>query len=380
LSTSIRFDFIIEDAGTICDVDNIDEFGFLIASQENYLAGNDIDAIKDQANVTTVATVRGLDRPTLSTGPKETTITGLTHPATRYARFYAKTSNDPDYASAFVISDVISATTDTGDTQETQFLISSAGAGDTTGYSTIPTLAEIEAKADVTQGAGKCYQEIRMTEFYHNGNGRLPVLGDKVKYYINGDYTGGYSSSGAIDGASSGVGKYYALAVAESTGGTAPFYSTVGKYIVVEWSTAEVVAVYVCPSPIAKNVFFYKDAGYGIAGFAEIPTSFNDILYGLYFRYNPIPVCGTSHIFSPLAGVFNGKGTFPVVGDNVAYSSSYNYDGWLASFPNSYQDATNRYIALTIVDEAQPRTVSNFIGFIVVDLFTSKVVARFDCP
>mgnify|MGYP000029415249 CR=1 FL=1 len=380
LSTSIRFDFIIEDSGTICDVDNIDEFGFLIASQESYLAGNDIDVIKAEANVTTVATVRGLDRPSLQVGIKQTTITGLTHPATRYARFYAKTSNDPDYASAFVISDVISATTDTGDTQETQFLVSGAGSGDTTGYSTIPTLAEIDAKANVASGAGKCYQEIRMTEFYHNGNGRLPILGDKVKYYINGDYTGGASSSGAIGGASSGVGKYYALAIAESTGGTAPFYSTVKKYIVVEWSTAEVVAVYECPNPLAENPFFYRDAGYGIAGFTDIPTSFNEILGGLFYKYTAPPVCGLSHIFSLYQGIFNGTGTFPVVGDNVAYSSRYNYNGGADSWPSSYQDDIYRYIAFAIVDESLPRTVSNFIGFIVVDSLTSKVVARFDCP
>ena len=247
LTTSIIFDFVIKTSGQICDVDNIDEFGFLIASQESYLAGNNIEDIKAGANVTTVATVRGLDRPSLTRGSKQTIVTGLTHPATRYVRFYVKTSNNPDYASAFVISDVISATTDPGDTQETKFLISSAGTGDATGYSAIPTLEDINAKANITRGAGKCNEEIRLTEFYHNGNGRLPALGDKVKYYLSGDYTGGSNSSGAIGGTNSGVGKYYALAIAEDTGSFPPFLAMVEKYIVVEWSTAEVVAVYDCP-------------------------------------------------------------------------------------------------------------------------------------
>jgi hypothetical protein len=43
------------------------------------------------------------------------------------------------------------------------------------------------------------------------------------------------------------VGKYYALAIAEDTGSFPPFLAMVEKYIVVEWSTAEVVAVYSCP-------------------------------------------------------------------------------------------------------------------------------------
>ena len=85
-----------------------------------------------------------------------------------------------------------------------------------------------------------------MGEFYHNGNLRLPLVGDKVKYYLSGDYTGGSSSSGAIGGTSSGIGKYYALGIAEDTGGFKPFYAAVVAYIVVEWSTAEVVAVYNC--------------------------------------------------------------------------------------------------------------------------------------
>lgn len=248
LSTSILFKFEILSFGQVCDTDNIDEFGFLLASQESYLtASDDIATLKADSNITTVATIRTADSSTLSLGVKQTIIKSLTHPATRYARFYVKTNNNLDYAEANVISSVINATTDTGDTQETKFLIIGAGSGDTTGYSSIPTLEEINAKANVTQGAGKCFENVIMTEFYHNGNGTLPVVDDKVKYYTSGDYTGGASSSGAIGGAASGIGKYYALGIAEDTGDTEPFYAEVTKYIVVEWSTAEVVAVYDCP-------------------------------------------------------------------------------------------------------------------------------------
>lgn len=248
LATSIIFKFTINTSGQVCDIDNIDEFGFLLATQESYLtASDDIATLKADSNITTVATVRQLDRPSLLVGEKQTIIGSLSHPATRFARFYVKTNNNPNYSEANVISDVISATTDTGDTQETKFLIVGAGSGDVTGYSSIPTLTEIDAKANITQGAGKCNETVRMSEFYHNGNSRLPVLNDKVKYYLSGDYTGGASSSGAIGGASSGIGKYYAMGIAEDTGGFKPFYATVKAYIVVEWSTAEVVAVYDCP-------------------------------------------------------------------------------------------------------------------------------------
>ena len=387
LSTSIRFDFIIEDAGTICDVDNIDEFGFLIASQESYLAGNDIDVIKAEANVTTVATVRGLDRPSLQVGIKQTTITGLTHPATRYARFYAKTSNDPDYASAFVISDVISATTDTGDTQETLFLVSGAGKSDTTGYSTIPTLAEIDAKANVTSGAGKCNQEIRMQEFYHNGNGRLPVLGDKVKYYTNGDYTGGSSSSGGIGGpvypATEGDGKYYALAIAENTGGTAPFYSTVEKYIVVEWSTAEVVAVYDCSAPLSKPytgsfiltytsmyVFGeYQNEFYGDAWVASLKGNSCSV----NFEDNANSYLGEKVAKYEIS--HSGSGLNPVPGDYIKVDK---VDGIATSStfgqPVTQIGATAERVVFVLVDE-------NFIGRYLIGFnrLTGQVQAYHEC-
>lgn len=247
LATSIIFKFTINTAGQVCDTDNIDEFGFFIATQESYLtASDDIATLKASSNITTVSTIRQLDSPSLSVGEKQTTIDNLTHPASSFVRFYVKTNNNPNYSEANVISGVISAATDTGDTQETKFLTVGAGSGDITGYSSIPTITDIDAKENVTQGANKCDVTVRMGEFYHNGNLRLPLVGDKVKYYLSGDYTGGSSSSGAIGGTSSGIGKYYALGIAEDTGGFKPFYAAVVAYIVVEWSTAEVVAVYNC--------------------------------------------------------------------------------------------------------------------------------------
>jgi len=370
LSTSIAFDFIIKESGTICDVYNIDEFGFLIASQESYLAGNNIEDIKAGANVTTVATVRGLDRPTLTTGPKQTIVTGLTHPETRYVRFYVKTSNDPDYAAAFVISDVINATTDTGDTQETQFLIASAGSGDATGYSTIPTLTEIDAKANVTQGAGKCNQKIRLTEFYHNGNGRLPVIGDKVKYYINGDYTGGSSSSGAIGGTSSGVGKYYALAIAEGTNGTAPFYGVVEKYIVVEWSTAEVVAIYDCS--VAAQPYNLGTL-YSTPGYPYHPIGNAEVIGNLR--------CGTVQLSANLDEFeHNGTGTNPIVGDQIKNKDTilvtYDYTGSFNSFESKYRKAP--FIAVMLYGGTGANISMKYV--IIVRISDATVVEFYECP
>jgi len=86
-----------------------------------------------------------------------------------------------------------------------------------------------------------------MGKWYHNGNGTLPVLADKLKISLSDDYTGGTNSFPTISGTSTGTGKYMAFAIAEDTFGTSPYFATVTKYIVIEFDTAEVVAVYNCP-------------------------------------------------------------------------------------------------------------------------------------
>jgi len=247
----VEFSFDILDSGTICDIPNIDEYGFLIASQQSYLTASDnIDTLKANANITTVSTIRLEGSPSLTVGTKQKRILNLTHPATRYARFYVKTNNNINFAEANVISSVISATTDPGDTLQTSFFVLSAGAGNVTGYSTIPTLAEIDAKQNVTQGAGKCGEFVTFEKWYHNGNRDIPRVNDKIKIATTNDYTGGSNSFPTISGTSSGIGKYMALAISVDNVSTQPYYSLITNYIVVEFDTATVVASYQCPASL----------------------------------------------------------------------------------------------------------------------------------
>ena len=119
-----------------------------------------------------------------------------------------------------------------------------------------------------------------------------------------------------------------------------------------------------------------------IAGLFTIVFAFNEIATNSWFTlgFKQAVSCTSSrNIPADLTGLHNGDGKYPVVGDKITTSTQYNYDGGLSSFPNNYINATNHYVAYTILDFAI-RSGNNFVGFLVVDTRTAEVVAKYDCP
>ena len=266
----LKFYGTIGNAGTICDQTNIDEFGFLLATTESYLtASDDIDTLKADSNIQVVPVIRQTGYPSLTIGQKVTTKTGLTDPATYYARFYVRTNLSDLHAFADVISDVFEETTNCGElvTTDTTLVtaddptilngmaydldddgqedpaaeiairVKFAGAGTTSGYLTQPTLDDI-----VTNGYDFCSTLQDVQTIYHNGQGDYPVVGDKIKYLLSNNYLGG-SGSLPYDGDPNDFGAF-ALADNDTI---LNGQGTIFKYIVFKISTAEVVAVYDCP-------------------------------------------------------------------------------------------------------------------------------------
>ena len=419
---NIIFRTTILTKGTLCGTSQIDEYGFLLSTTSSYLtASDDIDTLKADSNIQVVPVIRQTGSPSLTSGQKTTTKTGLTDPATHYARFYVRTNTSDLYAFADVISDVFSETTscgefstgdstsitvdnavltaDVGDTDgdgtpEAQvsnaFLALSAGTGDTTGYSSIPTLAQIDAKEATTQAAGRCGETLLFGTIYHNGDGDIPVVGDSIKMTFNSNYGGGYGSFPQIIGPPTTSNDYGAFAFGSTADGTfvagSRYNLEVTKYLVFQWSTAKVVAVYNCPSTAETSTPWKNliSANGDIYGFATIPTSINEILNSNWYTLlgKAPPSCtGFTNITADVTSLHNGQGNFPVVGDKVCLRTDQNFNGGFESFggiPAGYA-TTKIYAAFGILDSTIT-SGNNFVGFIVVNVLTAEVVARYDCP
>ena len=254
-STTIQFIYDITSPGTICDVDNIDEYGFLISSTLSDLTATDsITALKGNSNVTLINTVRQTGEPPLQSGTQRAMITSLTHSATRHARFYVITNNDPNLAEANVISPVFTGLTDTGAGTSTSsvkkfFWANNAGLRTDAGYNTIPTKAQIEANTYTQFHQGTCgsYTESPLN-WIHNGSNLYPKLNDRVtRKQVAGvpNYTGGTNSFDSIYGQTT----YFAVSVGDLSDNylkDGNSFHKVIKQIVIEYSTAKVVAVYDC--------------------------------------------------------------------------------------------------------------------------------------
>jgi hypothetical protein len=358
---NIIFRTTILTKGTLCGTEQIDEFGFLLSSTESDLtASDDIDTLKADSNIQVVPVIRQAGSPSLTTGQKTTTKTGLTDPATQYARFYVRTNTSDLYAFADTISDVFSETTscgefstgdstsmtvdnnvltaDVGDTDgdgtpEAQvsnaFLALSAGTGDTTGYSSIPTLAEIDAKEAITQAAGRCGETLLFGTMYHNGDGDVPVVGDSIKMTFNSNYAGGYGSFPQVIGPPATSNDYGVFAFGSTSDGTfvsgSRYNLEVTKYLVFQWSTAKVVDIIPCVTVVetsfdgafvvnftSKYVFGeYQGQYYG----NEYVESFKTITCGVDFTDNAniylgqqVPRYKISH---------TGSGLNPIPGDFI---------------------------------------------------------------
>jgi len=350
----IEFNATITSKGTLCGQENIDEYGFLIASNSAYLTStDDIDTLKADSNVTTVSIQRSYatNAPSLTIGEKTTTVTGLNDPETRYARFYVRTNVQDLFDEADAISSVITESTDcsvsstadattitvddtnsvsadAGDTDgdgvvesttEVSFWAAPAGYG-ATGYETTPTLAQIQANA---QHSVECDQTEVLGKYYHNGTGTIPVVGDSVKLGTYKNYSGGTNSfSVSFDDATN---EFMAFGVAnpttvnETTIGTIVYGTgTVNKFIVVEFATAKVVAVYDCTTPPVPqsylNMYIYQYTNtfnFTQTLVESIGSSVCGNSYGgLTVIYNgeEYPAYTISH---------NGSGDNPVPGDRI---------------------------------------------------------------
>lgn len=234
---NLKFYATIQNPGTLCGVNFIDEYGFLLATDSSYLtASDDIDTLKADSNIQVVPVIRQAGAPSLSSGEKVTTKTGLTDPATYHARFYVRTNTNDAIAYADTISNVFSeSTTCTGDT-EVPIKVRFAGAGTTSGYLTQPTLTQIKQ-----YGYGFCDMLVDVETIYHNGDGEYPVPGDNIKYLTSNDYTGGINSL-PYNGSTRDFGAF-ALADNDSV---VNGQGTIFKYIIFQISTAEVLAVTSC--------------------------------------------------------------------------------------------------------------------------------------
>ena len=415
----IRFSATIIQPGQLCAQDNIDEYGFLIASTESYLtASDDIDTLKADANITVVSVDRDISagQPSLSVGTKQTTVTGLTDPATRYARFYVKTNINEIHDEANIISDVITESTDCGiygtadtttitaddtntltadvgdtdgdgtpeSTATNPFLILSAGTGSITGYATQPTFDDIDAKRQSTQAAGRCGETLLFGTAYHNGTADAPQIGDSIKLTASGTYAGGAASFPTIDGTND----FGVFAFGRTNDGV-PVYGSrynleVQKYLVFQWSTAKVVDVIPCPTSavIAYNgAYIYTHTNMYV--FGEYQGEF----YGNGYIENFTPyTCSTDYEFNSNSylGVkvpnyeisHNGSGLNPVPGDyikidkkdGIATTSSFGQQ--ITQFPA----AIGQRVVMILVDE-------DLIGryLIGVDRTTGQVQAFAEC-
>jgi hypothetical protein len=265
----LKFYATIGSAGKICDSDHIDEYGFLLSTTQSYLtASDDIDTLKADSNIQVVPVIRQTGYPSLTTGQKVTTKTGLVDPETYYARFYVRTNTSDLYAFSDVISDVFDETTNCGEivtadnticvtadngailngmtydcdddgqedpTVEIAIGVKFAGAG-STGYLTQPSLSDIE-----NNGYDYCDTLQSIQTIYHNGQGDYPIVGDQIKYLLTDNYLGG-SNSLPYDNSTNDFG---AFAMADNTS-ILNGQGTIFKYIVFKISTAEVVAIYNC--------------------------------------------------------------------------------------------------------------------------------------
>ena len=332
---TITFKYSITKHGKLCGQDNIDEFGFLIATTSSALtASDDIDTLKASSSVTAISTVRPSGQPTLSPGEKQTYINSLTDPATRYARFYVRTNINPDNAEADVISAVFSESTVSAiGAAETEFYGRQAGYG-AYGYSTIPSLATIRSNFFVQNYGADCGETAIVDSLYHNGDGAYPMVGDEMKTHQSFDYTGGSSSAPASYNHATNI--YYAMAIADGNTviGESTKNGTIFKYVVVKYSTAEVVAVYDCPeeSTVPESVAYTNavvKSHTNMYVFGEYQGSYYGQWYIDDFKSS---TCGVD--FSSLNVIkvsHNGSGDNPVPGDYIKIDH-YNGVDYTTSF------------------------------------------------
>lgn len=352
-NTQTKFEFEITKSGTLCDQENVDEYGFLIADLESTLtATDDIDTLKADSNVQLIMVNRdtvyqGAGSPldlTASPRVKSAIVSGLTHPATKFARFYAKTNLNPDHdTDKNTITAVHSVSTDTGagtntSTARTIILANNAGLRSSAGYNTIPTQAEIEANPYTQFHNGACGSITKNPlSWFHSGTGLYPVVGDRLSRKQTAgvpNYTGGTNSFQSVYGQTT----YFALSVGDNILSETKNGETlmpVVKHIVVHYSTAEVVAVYECNPklPAYTGAMYFFGAALPLSSQLIVNQGACDIQIGI--AATGISLKGTTEISGvtvPITYVpdfqiaHNGVENNPQAGDQIRFTRVHGID------------------------------------------------------
>lgn len=408
-STDATFKFEITQGGTLCDQENVDEYGFLIADSISTLtATDDIDTLKADSNVQLIMVNKdtvflGAGSPLdMSASPriKEAKVTGLTHPATKHARFYAKTNINPDYdTDKNTITGVHTVSTNPapGTNTSTGYKrIHGAIAGiGSVGYDTIPTKAEIEANVYTIFNKAFCgeYHEGTLP-YVHNGSGFYPQVGDYIsRRVVSGvpDYSGGTNS---FTHSLWGQTDYFAVSVGHIldnfvTNGKA-YYKTVG-FIVVEYATAEVVAVYDCVyDGVYTNAFLYTSSP------RQLSANYSNHIDKCGMDFSSQLRVGSNGVRHPdFVIAHNGSGINPEIGDEIAFrrvSGAYRDFEFLADPAENFGDTPGlnltsfrlfEYSVLFLMD-GDPDRIDYINDFnvkeiIVVEKSTCTVVDKYKC-
>ncbi len=109
-TTAVFFNHQITGMGKLQDTPQVDEYGFLYSTTKSNLTGSDdVDVLKATGGVSVVpfTATQFLTVPKIVNYEKS----GLSHPATYYWRFYARTNTDPAHGLADAISDCKTAST-----------------------------------------------------------------------------------------------------------------------------------------------------------------------------------------------------------------------------------------------------------------------------
>ena len=310
-------------------------------------------------------------------------MSSLTHEATRHARFYVITNNNPNLAEANVISSVFTGVTDQGSgataTAAKVFEARNAGFGVFGGYDTIPDLITIQ------QNSGKsCGSDIINQRHYHNGSSALPILNDRIKTNLTlKNFQGGSDSVPSIYGTK----PYYVLSLSTTQQSNSDHIAQIDRFYVIQYSTAKVVSILDCsiqPPSITYSTsvteFKARQAGFGSDfGYDTIPTHAE--IRNKNTANNFGTDCGDVIFFATI--FHNGSSEFPIIGDRVKGELHQNYSGGSNSFREYY--AGSKYFALavfdnTIVGSSPQGQTARITKHIVVEFSNVTIVAIYDCP
>jgi hypothetical protein len=255
-----------------------------------------------------------------------------------------KTNVNPDYdTDKNTITGVHSVSTDTGagtntSTAKKMIWASNAGLRTDAGYNTIPTKAQIESNTYTQFHQGTCgsYTEGPLN-WFHNGTERYPEIGDRISRKQTAgvpNYTGGTNSFISVYGQTT----YFALSLGDNLDQylkDGKSYYRVIKQIVIEYSTAEVVAVYDCSPtlPAYKGAMYFFGAALPLSSDLIVNQGACNRQIGL--SNTGISLKGTTEISGVTVPVtyvpdfqiaHNGTANNPEAGDQIRFTRVHGID------------------------------------------------------